>query len=282
MSAEKIIPCDLCGHVEENPFLEKDGGYYTRCSTCDFVYTSPITADLSTHNDEYYKETTEKYVKKHFSEKNQKKCNSLLKKFSRYKQTGKILEIGCNAGGFVYAASKKGWESFGIEPVCKVTEYGKTQLNLNIQNCFIEDAILPVGDFDVVYSNAVFEHLPSPSKAFEKIHRFLRGGGIAYIETVNIDSITYQFLGKKWRLIDPLDHPSLYTPKTISNFASNVGLKTEKVITRGIRFRPTDAPKLSGLKRLREEVLKLPYSIYSKLRLKGDRVILVAKKPLRL
>lgn len=106
----------------------------------------------------------------------------------------------------------------------------------------------------------------------------MRVGGIAYIETVNIDSFTYQFLGEKWRLIDPLDHPSLYTPKTISNFASKSGLETTKVITRGLRFRPTDAPKLSGFKRLTEELLKFPYSIYSKLSLKGDRVILIAKK----
>ena len=278
MSSEKKIHCDLCGHFEEKPFLEKDGGFYTKCSECGFVYTSPLTVDLTAHNDEYYKEATGKYLDKHFSEKNQRKCNLILKKFSAYRKSGKILEIGCNAGGFLHAATKKGWESYGIEPVSEVTEYGKKKFNLNIQNCFIEDAKLPENSFDVVYSNAVFEHLPSPSKAFEKVHSFLRIGGIAYIETVNIDSFTYQFLGKKWRLIDPLDHPSLYTPKTISNFASKSGLETKKIITRGLRFQPTDAPKLSGFKRLTEELLKFPYSIYSKLSLKGDRVILIAKK----
>lgn len=62
------------------------------------------------------------------------------------------------------------------------------------------------------------------------------------------------------------------------HFEEKPYLETIKIITRGLRFRPTDAPKLSGFKRLMEELLKFPYSIYSKLSLKGDRVILIAKK----
>ena len=56
MSSEKKIHCDLCGHFEEKPFLEKDGGFYTKCAECGFVYTSPLTVDLTAYNDEYYKE----------------------------------------------------------------------------------------------------------------------------------------------------------------------------------------------------------------------------------
>ena len=72
MSIQKKIHCDLCGHFVEKPFLEKDGGFYTKCSECGFVYTSPLTVDLTVHNDEYYKEVSVKYSDKHFSEKNQR------------------------------------------------------------------------------------------------------------------------------------------------------------------------------------------------------------------
>jgi SAM-dependent methyltransferase len=42
---------------------------------------------------------------------------------------------------------------------------------------------LPFGDksFDLVYSRAVFQHLPAPSDAIKEISRVLKPGGIAYI-----------------------------------------------------------------------------------------------------
>ncbi len=278
MTTDKIVPCDLCDHIQNEPFLNKCGGFYTRCASCGFVYTNPVTLDLSAHNETYYNKASEKYIRKHFSKKHQKKCCALLARFKAYRKSGKLLEIGCNAGGFVYAAERQGWDAYGIEPVSKVTQYAKDEYGLNIQNCFIEEANLPEGSFDVVYSNAVFEHLPSPTAAFQQVHRLLRKGGVAYIATVNIASYTYEFLGQNWRLIDPMDHPSLYSPDTIKQFARKSGLDVVRVMTRGVRFRPTEEPKLTGIKRLLEEVRKLPYSILSRLRLKGDRVILLARK----
>ena len=61
------------------------------------------------------------------------------------------------------------------------------------------------------------------------------------------------------------------------HFEEKPYFETTKIITRGLSFRQTYAPKLSGFKHLMEELLKFSYSIYSKLSLKGDRVILIAK-----
>ena len=72
----KKIHCDLCGHFEEKRYLQKDGGFYTKCSECGFVYTSPLTVDLTAHNDGYYKEVTEKGVLVH------QRRDSLLKKIA--------------------------------------------------------------------------------------------------------------------------------------------------------------------------------------------------------
>jgi 2-polyprenyl-3-methyl-5-hydroxy-6-metoxy-1,4-benzoquinol methylase len=278
MASSVTVPCDLCGHVEHKPFLAKSGGFYTRCPSCGFVYTNPVTSDLSEHNKIYYNETSGKYIQKHFSIRHQRKCCALLRKFNRHRKLGKLLEIGCNAGGFVYAADLKGWEAHGIEPVEKVTEYAKRKYGLNIQNCFVEHADLPEGGFDVVYSNAVFEHLPSPTAAFRQVRRLLRVGGVAYIETVNIASYTFEFLGEGWRLIDPRDHPSLYSPVTMRQFAKKSGLDIVRIMTRGVRFRSTGERRLSGIKRITEEIKKLPYSILSRLKLKGDRIVLEATK----
>ncbi len=84
MTTDKIVPCDLCGHIQNEPFLNKCGGFYTRCASCGFVYTNPVTLDLSAHNETYYNKASEKYIRKHFSKKHQKKCCALLTRFKAY------------------------------------------------------------------------------------------------------------------------------------------------------------------------------------------------------
>jgi hypothetical protein len=61
-------------------------------------------------------------------------------------------------------------------------------------------------------------------------------------------------------------------------FAKKSGLDIVRIMTRGVRFRSTGERRLSGIKRITEEIKKLPYSILSRLKLKGDRIVLEARK----
>ena len=273
------MPCDLCGAPSGEPFLEKFGGFYTRCPGCGFIYSNPRANDPGEWNEFNNEQKSQEYIAKHYSSRHQKGFARHLGKFEKYKQTGRILEIGCSAGGFLLAARQRGWQPTGIEPVGGVARFGKEKHGLDVQICMLEEASLEPNLFDVVYTNAVLEHLPSPSAALQKIFGLLRPGGVVFADTVNYECYTVQFIGAEWKLIDPRAHLSLFSPATLRRFCEKAGLDVLKIATDGVRLRPNKNGRLRGARRALEELRKLPLSIAAKFNLRGDSINVLARKP---
>jgi SAM-dependent methyltransferase len=120
-----------------------------------------------------------------------------------------------------------------------------------------------------VYSNAVFEHLPSPASVMNEVARLLEPGGIVYTKTVNYDSYTREQIGKDWKLLAPSGHLCLFTPTTLSEFCVRAGLEVIKTESHGVRVR----------KGFGQALRKGWYSFRSRRSLKGDRIIVWARKP---
>jgi 2-polyprenyl-3-methyl-5-hydroxy-6-metoxy-1,4-benzoquinol methylase len=276
----RIVNCDLCGTPPGKPFLEKYGFWYTRCSACGFVYANPRTIDPAQFNKDRNEELLSMYANKHYSDKKQRSFKQTIQKFEPYRKTGNILEIGSSTGGFLYQAKKLGWNATGIEPVAAVADYGIINYGLDIRKSLLEDANLPDRDFDVIFSNAVLEHLPSPSSVFREAYRLLRPGGVFFADTVNIQSYTWDIIGADWKLVDPRYHLSLFSPETLIRYCTTFGFKILKLTTHGVRLRANYLGRPSGLTRVMGEIKKAPLSLLSRYNLKGDSIAVFAMKPL--
>jgi 2-polyprenyl-3-methyl-5-hydroxy-6-metoxy-1,4-benzoquinol methylase len=272
------VSCDLCGADDCRRVLEKDQAFYVECARCGFVYANPRIADAEEFNEEIFKERLGKYVAKNFSKKKQRDYERELRLLEPYRGGGRLLEVGSNVGGFLLPARERGWDVTGVEPVAACARYGREERGLNILPVTLEAADLPANHFDVVYSNAVFEHLPSPTSCFRAAHRVLRPGGVLYVDTVNYHCYTRDYLGERWKLLKPREHLSLFSPATLRAFCEKTGFRVLKVRTHGIRFRSNLEGRLTGLRRLREELMKLPVSIAARVRLRGDSIAALAMK----
>ena len=270
--------CDLCGSNRADPVLEKHGAHYLSCRDCGFIYADLSAEEGARNNYEHFDGAIARYVAKAYSAKKQAVYGRLLRGFRPYRKLNRILEVGCNVGGFLYRARIEGWHALGIEPSAECAAFGRDRYGLDIIPKVLEEAELPEGSFDVAYSNAVFEHLPRPSPVFAALARALRPGGLAFIDTVNWDCYTRRFVGKDWKLLDPRSHLCLYTPATLRRHCEKAGLEVLRIATHGVRFRRNDAEKLRGLARFREELRKLPWSIASRRRLQGDSIAVWARK----
>ncbi len=268
----KHVNCDLCGKDNSEKVLEKSGTFYVRCKECGFVYMNPRRgdSDLENENFQVYGDALPKYAGK-YSPKNQSIYRRRLRYFSKYRKLNRILEIGCNAGAFLYQAQKMGWDCQGVEPVRDCTNYARDKYGLDVIPDILENAMLPENSFDVVYSNAVFEHLPHPTSVLLEIARVLRPGGMVYTNTVNYDCYTRELLGKDWKLLHPDGHLSLYTPVTLTCFHKKAGLEVLKIQSRGVRSRKEDMMILRDIKKFYQSCL-------SRVTLKGDRIIIIARK----
>ena len=103
--------------------------------------------------------------------------------------------------------------------------------------------------------------------------RVLRPGGVIYICTVNYESYTRELLGAEWKLLMPEAHLSLYTPQTLQRFCTQAGFEVLAVWSSGVRDPGRRA--LPGASALRKAAL----SALSRFTLKGDRIIVLARKP---
>jgi SAM-dependent methyltransferase len=269
----------LCGSASGEPFLEKFGGYYTSCSRCGFVYANPRDPSPADFNATHNEAKRSYYANKQYSRLHQRNYGGLLRRFSRFRRTKRLLEIGCSTGGFCFRAREMGWEPVGVEPVEAVASFGREVHGLDVRACTLEEAGFPDGHFDVVFSNAVLEHLPSPAGVLREAFRVLRPKGVLYADTVNIKSYTWRFIGAEWKLVDPRAHLSLFTPETLRRFCEAQGFRVLQIGTHGVRFRPNRSDKLAGLRRWCEELAKLPFSLAARFTLRGDSIDILAEKP---
>jgi 2-polyprenyl-3-methyl-5-hydroxy-6-metoxy-1,4-benzoquinol methylase len=92
---------------------------------------------------------------------------------------GSLLDIGAGSGEFVALARQAGFDACGVEPNQGYAEYARTEYHAPVRTGELENID---GRYDVITLFHVLEHLRSPVKAFERLHRLLKPGGRLFIE----------------------------------------------------------------------------------------------------
>ena len=141
---------------------------------------------------------------------------------------GKVLDVGCGAGGNLKTLQDQGWEPYGIEISEIAAAHARELTNGQIHTGTVESAPFPPGAFDVVLMSHSLEHLPSPVDALRRIHRLLKDDGLLVIHVPNVRSLEFKLFGRWWFPLDPprhfyhFDHSSLTATLAKSGFAPQV------------------------------------------------------------
>jgi SAM-dependent methyltransferase len=139
-----------------------------------------------------------------------------------YRGSGKILDVGCGGGGYLYRLKQWGWNTYGVEP----SETGAKQaqsLGLTVKQGSLTDARFESEFFDVIRLSNVVEHLPNPKTVFREIHRILKPDGIVYITVPNTRSLVFWLFQENWYALDAPRHVISYSPKTLKTLADATG-----------------------------------------------------------
>jgi SAM-dependent methyltransferase len=101
----------------------------------------------------------------------------LLEEFEPFRETGRLLDIGCGDGHFLAAVREHEWTLYG-------SEYGEAPRarararGLDVRPAPFVPAADEVGGFDVVTAFEVLEHVVTPLEEAERISALLRAGGM--------------------------------------------------------------------------------------------------------
>ncbi|MHC4660094.1 MAG: class I SAM-dependent methyltransferase [Planctomycetota bacterium] len=230
------VNCPLCQSPKAETFHAAEKARYTRCLDCGMMYQSPRPADPIAVSVATTEDGVGYFDEKAFDKRKQKRYASVLADFSRYKQTGRLLEIGCASGGFLVAARNAGWNVHGVEISETAASIAREKHGLEVFVGDISEAKLGGVDFDVAVMNMVVEHLADPVATLKIVAGVLRLGGALWLSTPNYDSDTLELQPEPQYF--PADHYSLFNPITIRTAIEKAGLSVRKLSTSGYRRSP--------------------------------------------
>jgi len=183
--------CDVCQNSRKALFYTTVRGVdekeysLVQCEKCGMVsvFPSPTTEFL----DAFYSKNYKGKVKEGIVESRNIEANraaiedgfTKLRYIEKYGNitTGKLLDVGCGHGFFLYAAKELGYQPLGIDIDSEAIHYGHSVLRVKILEQNIDMlAKLPADSFDLITFWQVLEHLRRPGSCVRAAHTLLRGG----------------------------------------------------------------------------------------------------------
>ncbi len=236
-----IQKCPSCGSEKLRPLK----GYeeccrLVRCRKCGLTFASEIP-DISVTQEIYDGYGRNDYL----SEITVKRYNELLDTFERYRKTNKILDVGCGIGYFLDVAKKRGWEVYGTEFSRKAVSICEEK-GIVMYDGDVNSAPYTEGQFDIITSFEVLEHVVNPSDIMFYAERFLRKGGAFYLTTPNFKSLVRIFQKSDWDVISKSSHPEhlvYYTRKSYKYLLKSYGMKSVYIKTTGLSISRLKAKK---------------------------------------
>lgn len=181
--------CIICESKENEVILIKENYKYMRCKNCGLIFVNPTPILTKEEMNNLSENTWFPTLKNEFTIEHLYKYPSYERQFYalyKYVKKGKMLDIGCGAGYFLYHAKNKGFECFGVEVSEVAVNYIKKVLKIN--NIFLgelKDADFISNFFDAIRCCHVLEHTANPVEILKEINRIIKKGGILQLGIPN-------------------------------------------------------------------------------------------------
>ncbi len=242
---EEVKYCPICEsnsfktHIRSKDFsVSKENFTIVKCRSCNFQFTNPRPSD---------EELGRYYISDHYISHNNTNNNLFEKTYqlvrriaiktkynliSEFFNSGRILDIGCGTGDFLYKCKLKNWDTKGIEP----SEIARTQAIENYNLDVIESTDLGKlnGEFEIITMWHVLEHVTELNNTVSEMKKLLSKKGKAIIAVPNLESFDACYYKKYWAAYDLPIHLYHFSKTSITKLFEKHGLSLRK--TKGMKF----------------------------------------------
>lgn len=224
------VSCDVCGLDSTEQKYQLKNSFIVKCNNCGFHYVSPRVSSIVIQKaiQEWAEKDVvdEERIRIAFEPNTLELYRRYLKWINKYASTGgrKLLDIGCSTGALLSVARTEGWDSRGVELGKASSSYASSQMGLNVFRGSLYDFLAEPKSIDVVTFTEVIEHLESPKLALQKIHTWLKSGGLLFITTPNYNSFYRRRFGSRWWVINcEEEHIMFFSPESLKKLLEQCG-----------------------------------------------------------
>ena len=178
-----LLSCPACGCSDWQPASRVRRAPLSRCARCGLLGTTRFVAGAETPEHLYDVDAKNLEVyREHYLPHRLAFYSRLLPQLERFRQTGRLLEVGSGYGFFLEMASKAKWACEGVEisPFCC---QAARQRGCKVWCGQLADAGLRAGTYDVVVLWDVIEHFAEPDEIIRRCYALLRPGGALVMRT---------------------------------------------------------------------------------------------------
>jgi SAM-dependent methyltransferase len=221
--------CPACQSTDGRGQGRKNEFEMVVCRNCGTLYTGTLPSLASAQDYDAY------YTSANLSDPEfiHQRLDEIVARFSLYRQSNRMLDIGFGAGSLLKAAKRAGWEAEGLE----VSRTAVNQARAAGFNAFcgeLSEACYPSGHFDVVTTSELLEHVPEPRLLVAEISRIVRPGGLWWATTPHSKGASGRLLGLKWTAVSPPEHLHLFSVTGLKSLLLNSGFCHARIETEGV------------------------------------------------
>jgi SAM-dependent methyltransferase len=264
-------PCGICGATDGKILIEGADllhglpGLFgvKRCGSCGFVYTTPRPApsdmgvyyppEYAPHQnksaDEGRKGALRRAVLREYY--GYPGAASALAKaallpfylhfrassknlfFVPYEGRGRVLDVGCGAGRFLWRLRSSGWEVSGLDISEAAAASARENYGVEVAVGTFPHEHFPADSFDVVTFWNSLEHMYDPVDVLASAAKVMPEGGKVYIAVPNFASYGAERFRENWFPLDLPRHLNHFTPESIAEALRRAGFELSWV--RGLR-----------------------------------------------
>lgn len=202
-----------------------------RCTGCGHRYAAEAF-EASTLSESYYQESEVSFDQRSMAAKSARYANEYVKLLEKHGTgSGRVLDVGCNAGELLSLFQRDGWDVAGIEVSSAPAAYAKQRLKCPIWVGAVEQ-VLPADErFDLVTMTHVLEHLMAPLAVLTRLRDMLTpDAGMLLIEVPNADDWLLPLWRGYYRPLCPGDHISFFDGGSLGEILRRSGFSLLEIL----------------------------------------------------
>jgi spore maturation protein CgeB len=232
---DKAAICPVCKRTDHSTFLMRKDGYdLYQCAECQHIFVWPVpTVEVLQHVYSFaagfqvqpstvYDENTTAHEKNRES----------LRQLERFCRRGRLLDVGCSSGRFLWLAKQNGWPSVcGVELSKDTAQIAKDN-GLNVFVGELPAANYPPSSFDAINVGDVIEHVRDPTDLLSQLSALLQPNGAIVLVTPNHDALfpfltlwLHRLFNMPWSHATPPLHLNQFSEKSLTKLLQSSDLK---------------------------------------------------------